>query len=209
MRPRLIPALAAAAVALAAAGTVAQQDTSTMTTDGQAIATFAGGCFWCMEPPFDELDGVLATVSGYMGGEVADPSYDQVSRGGTGHAEVVQVTYDPSVISYQRLLEVFWRNVDPHDAGDQFCDRGDQYRSAIFVHSDDQRRAAAASKARVEERLPAPVVTSIVEAGAFYRAEEYHQDYYVKNPLQYRFYKWRCGRDNRLDAVWSGVPTRP
>lgn len=173
---------------------------------GRAVATFAGGCFWCMEPPFDDLDGVIATVAGYMGGSMPDPTYEQVSRGGTGHAEVLQVTYDPARLTYQQLLDVYWRNVDPHDGGGQFCDRGSQYRSAIFVHSDQQRRLAEASRARLAGQLDQPIVTTIDDATAFYRAEDYHQDYYRKNPLRYRFYKWSCGRENRLDAVWGNIP---
>lgn len=170
-------------------------------------ATFAGGCFWCMEPPFDDLDGVIATVSGYMGGSVPNPTYEQVSRGGTGHAEVLQVTYDPARLTYQQLLDVYWRNVDPHDGGGQFCDRGSQYRSAIFVHSAEQRRLAEASRARLAGQLDRPVVTTIDDATVFYRAEDYHQDYYRKNPLRYRYYKWSCGRENRLDAVWGNLRT--
>ena len=173
---------------------------------GRAVATFAGGCFWCMEPPFDDLDGVIATVSGYMGGSMPDPTYEQVSRGDTGHAEVLQVTYDPARLTYQQLLDVYWRNIDPHDGGGQFCDRGSQYRSAIFVHSDQQRRLAEASRARLAAQLDQPIVTTIDDATTFYRAEDYHQDYYRKNPLRYRFYKWSCGRENRLDAVWGNIP---
>ena len=170
--------------------------------DGQAVATFAGGCFWCMEPPFDKLDGVLATTSGYTGGSKVDPTYEEVSAGGTGHFEAVQVTYDPAKVSYDQLLEVFWRNVDPLDAGGQFCDRGEQYRTAIFVHDDEQRRLAEQSKQALVEsqRLGGPIVTEIVAAGPFYPAEEYHQDYYEKNPLRYKFYRWNCGRDQRLCA---------
>jgi peptide-methionine (S)-S-oxide reductase len=169
----------------------------------RATATFAGGCFWCMEPPFDELAGVLSTTSGYIGGETKNPTYEQVSEGRTGHAEAVQVIYHPSKISYEQLLDVFWRNVDPLDGGGQFCDRGNQYRTGIFYHSDDQRRAAEASKARVAAKLPGPVTTAIVAAGPFYEAETYHQDYYQKNPVRYKFYKWNCGRDQRLDQIWG------
>ena len=209
MAARLIPALAAVALALAAAGAVAQQDSNTITDDGQAVATFAGGCFWCMEPPYDKLDGVLATTSGYTGGDTVDPTYEQVSAGGTGHAEVVQITYDPSKVSYDELLEVFWRNVDPLDAGGQFCDRGDQYRTGIFVHDDEQRRLAEASKQALEDsgRFDEPIVTEIEEAGTFYPAEDYHQDYYEKNPLRYNFYRWNCGRDARLAQLWGEQAT--
>ena len=166
-------------------------------------ATFAGGCFWCMEAPFDELDGVASTTSGYTGGQVDDPSYEQVSAGGTGHAEAVQVLYDPAKVSYEELLRVFWRNVDPTDAGGQFCDRGNQYRTGIFVRSDDQRRLAEASKREVEARLEQPIVTPIETAGAFYPAEEYHQDFYDKNPIRYNVYRTGCGRDRRLEALWG------
>jgi peptide-methionine (S)-S-oxide reductase len=209
MTPRLIPALAAVAIALAAAGAVAQQDATTMPKDGHALATFAGGCFWCMEPPYDKLDGVLATTSGYAGGDKADPTYQEVSAGGTGHAEVVQITYDPAKVSYEALLEVFWRNIDPLDAGGQFCDRGDQYRTAIFVHDEEQRQLAEASKQALVDsgRFEQPIVTEIAAAGPFYPAEDYHQDYYEKNPLRYKFYRWNCGRDQRLAEVWGEQPT--
>jgi peptide-methionine (S)-S-oxide reductase len=209
MKPGLIPALAAAALALATAGAVAQEDSDTMAKDGEAIATFAGGCFWCMEPPYDKLDGVLATTSGYTGGDTVDPTYKEVSAGGTGHAEVVQITYDPSKVSYEQLLDVFWRNVDPLDPGGQFCDRGDQYRTGIFVHDEEQRRLAEASKQALKSdgRLEQPIVTEIEEAGPFYPAEDYHQDYYEKNPLRYKFYRWNCGRDQRLAQLWGEQPT--
>jgi peptide-methionine (S)-S-oxide reductase len=209
MTPRIIPALAAAAIALAAAGAIAQQESATMPKDGHAVATFAGGCFWCMEPPFDELDGVLATTSGYAGGSTVDPTYKQVSAGGTGHAEVVQVAYDPAKVTYEQLLEVFWRNVDPLDAGGQFCDRGDSYRTGIFVHGAEQRRLAEQSKQALADskRLAQPIVTEIVDAGPFYPAEDYHQDYYRKNPVRYKFYRWNCGRDQRLAEVWGEAPT--
>ncbi|MGH6900418.1 MAG: peptide-methionine (S)-S-oxide reductase MsrA [Geminicoccaceae bacterium] len=210
MRPRLIPMLAAVAVALsAAAGSLAQQESRAMTEDGHALATFAGGCFWCMEPPYDKLDGVLATISGYAGGTTVDPTYPEVSSGGTGHAEVVQITYDPSKVSYERLLEVFWQNVDPLDAGGQFCDRGSQYRTGIFVHDEEQRRLAEASKQALESsaRFDEPIVTEIEEAGPFYPAEDYHQDYYEKNPIRYKFYRWNCGRDQRLAQLWGEQPT--
>jgi peptide-methionine (S)-S-oxide reductase len=209
MTPRLIPALAGVAIALAAAGAGAQQDATTMPKDGHALATFAGGCFWCMEPPYDKLDGVLATTSGYAGGDKVDPTYEEVSAGGTGHAEVVQISYDPSKVSYEQLLEVFWRNVDPLDAGGQFCDRGDQYRTAIFVHDEEQRRLAEASKQALVDsgRFEQPIVTEIVGAGPFYPAEDYHQDYYEKNPLRYKFYRWNCGRDQRLADVWGEQST--
>jgi peptide-methionine (S)-S-oxide reductase len=208
MTPRLVLTLAAGAVAMTAAVAGAQQDGTAM-KDGHSLATFAGGCFWCMEPPYDKLDGVLATTSGYTGGDKADPTYQEVSAGGTGHAEAVQVTYDPAKVSYEQLIEVFWRNVDPLDAGGQFCDRGDQYRTAIFVHGEEQRRLAEASKQALvdSKRFAQPIVTEIEEAGPFYPAEDYHQDYYEKNPLRYKFYRWNCGRDQRLAQVWGEPPT--
>jgi peptide-methionine (S)-S-oxide reductase len=168
-----------------------------------AAATFAGGCFWCMEAPFDSLDGVVSTTVGYTGGRTDNPDYEQVSAGGTGHVEAVQIRYDPDRVSYERLLEVFWRNVDPFDAGGQFCDRGEQYATAIFVHDERQRRLAEASKLRVAERLNRPAVTTIRQSGRFWPAEEYHQDYAAKNPLTYRFYRWNCGRDARLRTAWG------
>jgi len=173
---------------------------------GQAVATFAGGCFWCMEPPFDELDGVVATISGYTGGTVPDPGYEQVSTGGTGHAEAVRIVYDPARVSYARLLEVFWHNIDPLTANRQFCDGGEQYRSAIFVHDKEQARAAEASRDALEKsgRLAGRIVTEIVSASAFYPAEDYHQDYYRKNPVRYKFYRFNCGRDERLRELWGG-----
>ncbi|MDQ3244429.1 MAG: peptide-methionine (S)-S-oxide reductase MsrA [Gemmatimonadota bacterium] len=174
-------------------------------TLGLQVATFGGGCFWCMEPPFDKLAGVVSTTSGYIGGSVANPTYEQVSDGGTGHAEVVQVAYDPAKISYAKLLEVFWRNIDPLTPNRQFCDAGSQYRSAIFYHGDDQRRAAEASKSALDQsrRFRQPIVTQIASASTFYPAEEYHQNYYRKNPIRYKFYRSRCGRDKRLEEVWG------
>lgn len=168
-----------------------------------AKATFAGGCFWCMEPPFDKLDGVLATVSGYTGGAKKNPTYEEVSAGTTGHAEAVQVTYNPRKISYEKLLDVFWRNVDPLTAGRQFCDGGSQYRTAIFYHDADQKRLAEESKKALKSRFDKPIVTEIVPASEFYPAEEYHQDYYKKNPLRYKFYRYSCGRDQRLEELWG------
>ncbi|SHF05815.1 peptide-methionine (S)-S-oxide reductase [Microbulbifer donghaiensis] len=166
-------------------------------------AIFAGGCFWCMEPPFDQLDGVLQTTSGYSGGHVKNPSYEQVSAGGTGHAEVVQVTYDADKVSYAKLLDVFWRNVDPVDKGGQFCDRGDQYRSEIFYGTEEEKKLAEASKKQVAAKLGKKVVTQIKPASIFYPAERYHQDYYQRNPVRYKYYRYRCGRDQRLEEVWG------
>ncbi|MBG0775281.1 MAG: peptide-methionine (S)-S-oxide reductase MsrA [Desulfovibrionaceae bacterium] len=170
-----------------------------------ALATFAGGCFWCMESPFDNVPGVLETTPGYTGGHTENPTYEQVSAGATGHAESVQVTYDPRVTDYATLLDVYWRNVDPVDAAGQFCDRGNQYRTAIFYHDAEQRRLAEESRARLEAsgRLPGHVATQIVPAGPFYPAEAYHQDYYRRNPLRYAFYRYGCGRDARLKEIWG------
>jgi len=168
-------------------------------------AIFAGGCFWCMEPPFDKLDGVLATTSGYTGGKLANPSYEQVSSGTTGHYEAVKVEYDARKVSYEDLLAVFWHNVDPLDSGGQFCDRGDQYRAAIFYSNAEQQRLATASRSRIEEEagLSAPVVTEILPASRIFAAEDYHQNYYEKNPIRYSFYRFTCGRDGRLAEVWG------
>jgi peptide-methionine (S)-S-oxide reductase len=173
--------------------------------DDAAHATFAGGCFWCMEPPFDKTPGVYATISGYAGGEVDNPTYRQVSAGGTGHAEVVRVAYDPETVTYEQLLEVFWHNVDPTDAGGQFCDRGSQYRTGIFHETEEQRAAAEASKRQLEQsgRLPGPVVTEITPLDAFYPAEDYHQDFYKKSPVRYTSYRAGCGRDRRLKELWG------
>jgi peptide-methionine (S)-S-oxide reductase len=168
-----------------------------------ARATFAGGCFWCMEPPFEKLPGVVSVTSGYTGGTKQSPSYEEVSAGGTGHTEAVEIVYDPSQVSFEKLLDVFWRNIDPTVGDRQFCDVGSQYRSAIFVHDAAQRKAAEASLAAVAKKLGAPVKTQIAEAGAFYRAEDYHQDYYKKNPVRYRYYRFNCGRDQRLEELWG------
>jgi peptide-methionine (S)-S-oxide reductase len=168
-----------------------------------ARATFAGGCFWCMEGPFDKLDGVVSTTSGYTGGSVKNPSYEAVSLGRTGHTEAVQVVYDPARVSYDRLLHVFWRNVDPFDPGGQFCDRGSQYRAGIFFHDEEQRRRAEASLSEVQARSKDRVAVEITPAAEFYPAEDYHQDYYQKNPARYTFYRFGCGRDRRLKQVWG------
>jgi methionine-S-sulfoxide reductase len=171
----------------------------------RAKATFAGGCFWCMEPPFDELDGVVSTTSGYAGGQRKNPTYEQVSSGGTGHIESVQVEYDPAKVSYSRLLEVFWQNVDPTDPAGQFCDRGSQYQTAIFYHTEEQRGLAEESKSELEAsaRLPKPIVTPVRPIAKFYPAEEYHQDYYRKNPIRYKLYRKGCGRDAKLERLWG------
>lgn len=168
-----------------------------------AKATFAGGCFWCMEPPYDELEGVISTISGYIGGTKKNPTYEQVSAGTTGHTEAVQITYDPAKISYEKLLEVFWRNIDPLTANAQFCDSGSQYRSGIFYHDEAQKKLAEASKKRIQTRFKQPVVTEITAASEFYPAEDYHQDYYKKNPIRYKIYRYGCGRDQRLEELWG------
>ena len=172
---------------------------------GYAVATFAGGCFWCMEGPFDVLPGVVSTTSGYTGGTKANPTYEEVSSGATGHAESVQVVYDPKKVTYEKLLDVFWHNIDPTTRDRQFCDSGTQYRSAIFYHDAAQRQAAEASKAALDKSRPfrQPIVTQIVMAGAFYPAEDYHQDYYKKNPVRYQLYRSGCGRDARLKELWG------
>jgi len=170
-----------------------------------AKATFAGGCFWFMQPPFDKLDGVLSTSVGYTGGRTKDPTYPEVSAGGTGHAEAVQVVYDPAKISYAQLLDVFWHNIDPLTPNAQFCDQGSQYRSAIFYHDATQRDLTLKSKRRLEEskRFERPIVTEILAAMKFYPAEEYHQNYPEKNPARYKYYRWSCGRDRRLKELWG------
>jgi len=175
-----------------------------------ARATFAGGCFWCMEPPFEKLSGVHSVVSGYAGGRLDKPRYEQVAAGGTGHAEVVQVAYDPARVSYEQLLEVFWRNVDPLDRGGQFCDRGDQYRAAIFYEGESQRRAAEESKrALAAFTAPGhPIVTEVVPLRAFHPAEDHHQDFYKRNPARYFTYRTGCGREPRLKDLWGKVPAR-
>lgn len=166
---------------------------------------FAGGCFWCMEEAFEKVEGVLSVTSGYMGGTVANPSYEDVSAGRTGHAESIEVVYDPAKVSYQKLLNDFWRNVDPITPNAQFCDHGSQYRSAIFFQTDEEKRVAEASKQAIEQsrRFKEPVVTQIVVASQFYPAEEYHQDFYKKNPIRYKFYKYNCGRAQRLEELWG------
>jgi len=172
---------------------------------GLAKAIFAGGCFWCMEGPFDELDGVISTTSGYNGGHLANPTYEQVSAGRTGHTESVQVIYDPKKVSYEDLLKVFWRNIDPTTADRQFCDAGTQYRPGIFYYTEAQRRLAENSKKDVEQHktFSEPIVTEITKAADFYPAEEYHQDFYQKNPIRYKFYRLGCGRDARLTELWG------
>jgi len=169
----------------------------------QAVATFAGGCFWCVEADFDKVDGVISTTSGYTGGRVTNPTYQQVSAGGTGHTEAVKIVYDPAKVSYEKLLDVFWHNHDPLAKNAQFCDHGEQYRAGIFYHDEEQRRLAEASRQAVQKHFKEPVQTEISPAGAFYMAEDYHQDFYMKNPVRYKFYRYNCGRDKRLEQLWG------
>jgi len=170
-----------------------------------AKAYFAGGCFWCMEEAFEKVNGVIDTVSGYMGGTVKNPTYEQVSAGQTGHAESVEVRYDPSKVTYTQLLEAFWRNVDPVTPDAQFCDHGNQYRAAIFYQGENEKRLAEESKQAIEQskRFSTPIVTQVVAASEFFPAEEYHQDFYKKNPVRYKFYKFTCGRVQRLEFLWG------
>jgi len=182
-----------------------EEEKKTVSDKPLATATFAGGCFWCMEPPFDKLDGVISTTSGYTGGHQKNPTYQEVSAGGTGHAESVQVMYDPAKVSYAKLLDVFWHNVDPFTLNAQFCDHGTQYRTAIFYHTEEQKRLAEASKQELATsgRFTKPIVTEIVSASDFYPAEDYHQDYYQKNPIRYKYYRHGCGRDAVLEGIWG------
>jgi len=168
-------------------------------------ATFAGGCFWCMEPPFEKLAGVISVTSGYTGGKTGNPRYEEVSAGGTGHAESVRIQFDPAKVSYAQLLQVFWHNIDPTVRNRQFCDSGSQYRTAIFYHNEPQKKLSLQSKAALEKAkpFPEPIVTEIAPASRFYPAEEYHQDYYRKNPLRYKYYRHSCGRDKRLKELWG------
>jgi peptide-methionine (S)-S-oxide reductase len=193
MRALLAAALLAAAPAAGAA---------------EALATFAGGCFWCTEADFEKVPGVTSAVSGYTGGRIANPTYEQVSDGGTGHAEAVQVRYDPDKVSYAQLLDIYWRSVDPTVKDRQFCDGGSQYRTAIYVHDAAQRRLAEATRAEVAKKLGVTIHTEIADAGVFYEAEKYHQDYYRKNPVRYKFYRSNCGRDARLEQIWGAPGTR-
>jgi peptide-methionine (S)-S-oxide reductase len=201
MKPRAF----AFAALLTAAGSAAAQ------APPLAKATFAGGCFWCIEADFDKVDGVISTTSGYIGGRLPNPTYAQVSAGGTGHTEAVEIVFDPRQVSYEKLLEVFWVSVDPTVRDRQFCDVGTQYRTGIFVHDEAQRRAAEASKAALERRKPfaAPIVTPVQTATTFYPAEEYHQDYYRRNPARYQLYRAGCGRDSRLKELWGDRAGKP
>lgn len=180
----------------------AQDKENTMTSTVKT-ALFAGGCFWCLEPPFEKMDGVHDVLSGYAGGKIDNPSYEQVSSGRSGHREVVEVRYDPKKISYETLLEIFWRNIDPFDAHGQFCDKGEQYTSAIYTATDEEREAAYASKIKMEKQLGKKIVTEIIPSVQFWPAEDYHQDYYKKNPIRYKFYRGGCKRDKRLNELWG------
>ena len=197
---RRMAAMAITAWALASSGSHAQTQTSR-----EAVAIVAGGCFWCVEADFDKVDGVLSTTSGYIGGMVQNPTYKQVSDGKTGHTEAVRIVYDPSKVSYERLLDVFWRNHDPLVKNRQFCDSGPQYRAGIFYLNDEQKRLAEASKQKLEKdkRFPGPIVTEVTKATQFFDAEDYHQDYYTKNPIRYKYYRFNCGRDARLKELWG------
>lgn len=171
-------------------------------------AVFAGGCFWCMEQPFDALPGVFSTISGYTGGTVENPTYREVSGGGTGHVEAMQVTYDPNQVSYETLLDTFWHNIDPFDNQGQFCDKGSQYRSAIFYATPEQQTLAETSKQVVMEKFDRPIATELIPVAAFYPAEDYHQNYYLTRPIRYQVYRFGCGRDQRLADVWGAdAPT--
>ena len=185
--------------------TTAHAEETVQPEGGSAFAIFAGGCFWCMEPPYDKLDGVLSTVSGYIGGSAEDATYERTSSGRTGHYEAIRVEYDPARVNYETLLRVFWRNVDPFDPNGQFCDKGPQYRTGIFPLSNKQRELAERSKRALVSQAAgrAEIVTEILPAGEFYPAEAYHQDYYKKNPSRYKFYRWNCGRDRRLKQIWG------
>ena len=185
----------------------------TYTASAQQLekAIFAGGCFWCVESDFDKVPGVTATISGYTGGNTEGPTYKEVTAGGTGHFEAVEISYDPAVVTYEALLNAFWHSVDPTDAGGQFCDRGQSYQTAVFVTSEEQRSVAEASRNTAQEMLDIPIVTPIFDAGQFYPAEDYHQNYYQENPLRYRYYRWGCGRDKRVKELWgehayAGIP---
>lgn len=205
-------------VAVLAAGVVGleAQTSSQAKTEGAIskdakldVATFGSGCFWCTESDFDKVKGVVTTISGYMGGKTLNPTYKSVSAGGTGHVEVLQVTFDPSQVSYKTLLDYYWRHTDVVDGGGQFCDRGDQYRPVIFVHTPEQRQLAVEGKADLEKsgRFSKPIAVQIVDASTFTPAEDYHQNYYEKNPLKYRYYRYSCGRDARIRQLWGNEAT--
>jgi peptide-methionine (S)-S-oxide reductase len=205
MFSRMIYAAFALSLAVFGLGLQTNQSSVEAAQNNQEVAIFAGGCFWCVESDFDTVAGVLSTVSGYTGGTVKNPTYKTVSAGGSGHLEAVKITFDPKQVSYAKLLYIFWRSVDPTDGGGQFCDRGDSYKTAIFTTSEKQLKTAEMSKAALEKSkvLKATIVTPIVQASAFYPSEDYHQDYYKKNPIRYKFYRYRCGRDLRVERLWG------
>lgn len=209
---RFMPSAIAAAIVglLISSSASATEPTPAAAPEGMAKATFAAGCFWCVEPPFDKLDGVLSTTSGYIDGHKKNPTYQAVSKGVTGHTEAVEVVYDPALVSYQQLLDVYWVNVDPTTNDRQFCDSGSQYRPAIFWHNPKQRELAEASAKAIDEsgRFPEPIKVQLAKASVFYAAEQYHQDYYVKNPTRYQYYRWACGRDKRLKQLWGDLPDK-
>jgi peptide-methionine (S)-S-oxide reductase len=209
-------AAAAFAVGIAAVLGIASAQTPASIATGPAPAslakaTFAGGCFWCVEADFDKVPGVISTTSGYTGGKVANPSYEQVSAKVTGHAEAVEIVYDPKQVSYEQLVDYFWHTIDPTTKDSQFCDHGSPYRTAIFVQDAAQLAVARASMAKLEKSKPfkEPIVTEIALAGPFYAAEDYHQDYYKKNPLRYKYYRTTCGRDARVQQLWGALPVPP
>lgn len=208
MKKSILTTLAAIGLSFSVSGAIAQ-----VAAQKTAIATFAGGCFWCIEADFDRVPGVLATVSGYTGGKTDNPTYREVSRGNTGHREALQITYDPQKISYAQLLTVFWHSVDPVDSGGQFCDRGEPYETAVFVHNDEQRKLAEASRAQAMKDLGKKIFTPVETATKFYPAEDYHQDYHNKNPLRYKYYRWNCGRNQKVEQLWGdkaymGIPEK-
>ena len=208
MKKSILATLAAIGLTFSVSGASAQP-----AAQETAIATFAGGCFWCIEADFDRVPGVLATVSGYTGGKTDNPTYREVSRGDTGHREALQITYDPQKISYAQLLTVFWHSVDPVDSGGQFCDRGVPYETAVFVHNDEQRKLAEASREQVMKDLGQKIFTPVETAAKFYPAEDYHQDYHNKNPLRYKYYRWNCGRNQKVEQIWGdkafmGIPKK-
>ncbi len=205
MPQKFVHAVFAMALLLFATLSFGTSSISSAAENDPQIATFAGGCFWCVESDFDNVPGVIRTISGYTGGLLIDPTYKQVSAGGTGHREAVQIFYDPKKVTYAMLLEILWRSVDPTDDGGQFCDRGESYKTAIFANSPEQKRLAEGSKHKLQLSavLNQPIVTSIDVAGPFYPAEDYHQNYYKKNPLRYKFYRYRCGRDARIKELWG------
>ncbi len=202
MKPRFLLLFIASLLSFSAQATDAPKSAAPAATE---TAIFAGGCFWCMEAPFDQLKGVKETTSGYIGGKTANPTYEQVSAGSTGHTEAVRVVYDPQQVSYEKLLQVFWREIDPLTPNAQFCDQGSQYRSGIFYTSEGQKKLAEASKEELDKsgRFKSKIVTEITAASPFYVAEEYHQNYYVKNPIRYKYYRGSCGRDKALDQIWG------